>query len=152
VVVVITSMLALMVMYVHTAHIKTIKLIMENYTIGTISKNYPEAVQDLVNLTMVVAKESGIIGAQASADPDILEDLLCKMALDKFLCDGEMHWGEEEVVDCCNQAVAHTLIRDLKNEGLVDSIEDENGEEVVWITEKGREVTNRIIGEHNKED
>jgi predicted transcriptional regulator len=63
-----------------------------------------------------------------------------------------MHWGEEEFVDCCNQAVAHTLIRDLNNEGLVDSIEDENGEEVVWITEKGREVTNRIIGEHNKED
>jgi hypothetical protein len=125
---------------------------MENYTIGTVSKNYPEAVQDLVNLTMMVAKESGIVGAHANADPDILEDLLCKLALDKFLGNGEMHWGEEEFVDCCNQAVAHTMIRDLKNEGLVDSIEDENGDEVVWITEKGREITRRITGDYNKED
>jgi hypothetical protein len=125
---------------------------MEKYTIGTVSKNYPEAVQDLVNLTMMVAKDSGIVGASGNTDPDILEEMLCELALNKFLADGEMHWDEHEFVECCQLAAAHTVIRDLKNEGLIDSIEDENGEEVVWITAKGKEITRRITGDYNKED
>ena len=125
---------------------------MGKYIIGTISKDYPEAVQELVDLTMVVAKESGIIGDTGGSDPDILEGLLCEMALTKFLSDGEMQWDETEFVDCCRLAVAHTMIRDLKHEGLIDSIEDENGDEVVWITDKGKQITQFITGDHNKED
>lgn len=116
-----------------------------NYTIGTISANYPEAVQDLVNMTMRIATESGIIGKGSETDADILEEMLCKLALQKFLNGGDMYWdSEQEFVDACKLATVHSVIRSLQKEGLIDSIENEDGEEVVWVTDKGRALVSTI--------
>jgi hypothetical protein len=113
----------------------------ENYTIGTVAENYPDAVKEFVIETMVGANQLQLL---EDVDPAILEEILCKSALQKFLDDGEMMWSEEEVYDALNLAEVRSLIVELFEEGLVDSIEDENGEEIVWLTEKGKRVVETV--------
>jgi predicted transcriptional regulator len=35
-------------------------------------------------------------------------------------------------------------VEELRKSGMVDSIEDENGEEVVWLTPKGKDITKKL--------
>lgn len=114
---------------------------MITYTIGAVSKDYPDAVQELVNTTMEVAYHYNIM---EDVDPTVLEELLCESALQKFLTDGEMRWDEDEFVDTVGIATAHTHINHLKKLGFVDSIEDEKGDEIIWVTDKGKELVTTI--------
>lgn len=114
---------------------------MENYKVGTVSESYPDSVQELVNMTMDVTIQHDLL---EGIDPAVLEGLLCDIALKKFLGDGEMTWTEKEYIDSLSLAMAHTQINKLKDMGLIDSIENEDGEEVVWITDTGRELISTI--------
>lgn len=111
------------------------------YQIGTISANYPDPVQVLVNTSMHVANGCDLF---EDIDPEVLEKQLCESALDKFLGSGEMYWEDEEFIDNLNLATINTQIKSLKEHGLLDSIEDEKGEEIVWITEKGRALVKEL--------
>lgn len=115
---------------------------MVEYKIGSVSKDYPEAVQELVNLSMEVAYHHDII--DETIDPSILEEMLCDNALKKFLGSGEMLWDGDEFVNLVDLATAHTQVNLLQDLGFIDSIEDENGNEVMWLTEKGVETINTI--------
>jgi hypothetical protein len=112
-----------------------------NYIIGTVAENYPDAVKEFVIETMVGANQLQLL---EDVDPAILEDILCKSALQKFLGDGEIMWSEEEVYDALNLAEVQSQLVELFEEGLVDSIEDENGEEIVWLTEKGKQLVETV--------
>lgn len=111
------------------------------YAIGTVSKDYPDAVQELVNTTMEVAYAYNLID---DLDPAVLEELLCESALQKFIVGGEMRWDEQEFLETVGIATAHSHINRLKELGFVDSIEDETGEEIIWVTDKGKELVSTI--------
>jgi len=113
----------------------------EKYIIGTVAENYPDAVKEFVIETMIGANQLQLL---EDVDPGILEDILCKSALEKFLGDDEMMWSEEEVYDALNLAEVRSQLVELFEEGLVDSIEDENGEEIVWLTEKGKQLVEKV--------
>lgn len=112
---------------------------MSKYTIGSVSENYPEAVQEFVNMTLHTFAEAGLAG---EVDMFIFEEGLCKVALQKFLSGGELDWSEAEFIDTLNLSIAQSHIAYLKERGYIDSIEDVNGEEIVWATEKGKEIIN----------
>lgn len=114
---------------------------MSKYIIGSMSENYPEPVQEFVNQTMHILQAGLLL---EDTDPSILEDLLCKSALHKFLSDGELFWNDNEVFDSLCISETQTHINHLLEMGLLDSIEDERGEEIVWVTEKGKTVLNSI--------
>lgn len=118
---------------------------MMEYKIGSVSKDYPEAVQELVNLSMEVAYHHEIL--DDTIDPALLEEMLCDSALKKFLGSGELLWNEDEFVKLVELATAHSQVNLLQDLGLIDSIEDENGNEVMWLTEKGIEIGNSIIND-----
>jgi len=112
---------------------------MDKYIIGSVSENYPEAVQEFVNATLDVFVVAGLAG---EVDMSIFEEELCKVALQKFLSGGELDWSEAEFIDTLNLSIAQSHIAYLKEKGYIDSIEDANGEEIVWATEKGKEIIN----------
>ena len=109
--------------------------------IGTVYKNYPEAVQDLMETTMTVAVSSGLT---KDIKIEILEKMLSDIALNKFINGTEMIWSESEFYETINLAFAHTQIDNLKELKLIDSIENEHGEEVVWLTDMGKELIGSI--------
>lgn len=109
--------------------------------IGEISQNYPDSVKEFVNTTMFVLNSDGLL---VDTDPTVLEDILCNVALHKFLGSGEMYWDEGELYNHLCLSEIQTQINHLKELGLVDSIEDEHGEEVLWATEKGKDILKQI--------
>lgn len=115
----------------------------DNYQVGVVSKNYPESVQSVVDKVMnIIVSESYHI--RQRVDLNILEEAICKSALDKFIGGSEMSWDWGEFEDMVSYAEVQTHINYLLKEGWLDSIENENGEEVMWITEKGRSVLNEM--------
>ena len=66
------------------------------------------------------------------------QEILGDAALQSWLKDGEVTLKEKELTILLFQVVVKTHVEELKNEGTVDSIEDENGDEVMWLTEKGK--------------
>lgn len=115
--------------------------------IGSVYKDYPEAVQELLKPTMEIAVSSGLTD---NIRIEILEKMLCDIALKKFFGGSEMIWGEEEFSETINLAFAHTQIENLRDLNLIDSIENEEGEEVVWLTDEGKELIESI--KHNVSD
>ena len=106
--------------------------------IGTISQYYPESVRDLVNETIEVAIKSG---ASEGINTQILEEEFCIAGLQKFISGGdEMAWSEDEFIDVISRSNARTRIERLIELGYIDSIEDEDGKEIIFPTKKGIEI------------
>lgn len=113
----------------------------EDYIIGTVAENYPDAVREFVIETMVGANRLQLL---EDVDPAIFEEILCESALRKFLSGNEMMWSEEEVYDALNTAEVRSQLNVLFDQGLLDSIEDENGQEIVWLTDKGKQIVETV--------
>lgn len=109
--------------------------------IGKVAEHYPEEVQKLVIPTMQVIDSANLMDGIRDT---ILEKLFSDIALNKFLSGGEMLWSEEEFESTLRTAFAQTQIENLRDLGLIDSIEDENGEEVVWLTDRGKELAKAL--------
>ncbi len=110
------------------------------YVIGSVSRDYPEAVQEKVNTAMEIL----IYHQLENTDPAVLEGMLSESALTKFLGDGEIVWDPEEFIDLLGLAEAQTHLNVLKGHGFIDSIEDENGKEIVWVTDTGKKLVDAI--------
>jgi hypothetical protein len=108
---------------------------------------YPQPVLDNVNSILETCEESELFSdSEVEVNKSILENLLLESALDKFLHnDGVFVWYEDEMEVIISEAIIYTAINNLRENGLVDSIEDENGEEVFWATEEGK----KLIGKRN---
>ena len=66
------------------------------------------------------------------------QETLGDAALQSWLKDGEVTLEGKELTILLFQVVVKTHVEELKNEGSVDSIENENGDEVMWLTHKGK--------------
>ena len=110
------------------------------YVVGSVSRDYPDAVQEKVNTAMEILMYHQL----ENTDPAVLESMLSESALVKFLGDGEVVWDEEEFLELLGMAEAQTHLNVLKGHGLIDSIEDENGKEIVWVTDMGKKLVDAI--------
>ena len=66
------------------------------------------------------------------------QEILGDAALQSWLKEGEVIIKEKDLTILLFQVVVKTHVEELKNEGTVDSIENENGDEVMWLTQKGK--------------
>lgn len=112
--------------------------------IGTVYKDYPHPVQELVGETMHILDKHNMLD---EVDAPILEKMLSDNALKKFFAGSDMSWGEDEFLELLAIAEIHTHIEYLKEQKFIDSIEDENGEEIIWPTELGKTIINQIIND-----
>lgn len=67
----------------------------------------------------------------------------------KFLDNGlnnedEDYFGEDEFHDILQEIVAEDVLRSLQNKGLINSYEDEQTEELFFLTELGKEEINNL--------
>lgn len=77
---------------------------------------------------------------------EILYGLIADKATENFLQreDQSLHLDEDQFYEVFNDVILHVSLDNLKNKGLINSYEDENGEELYFLTETGKQITEEI--------
>lgn len=78
----------------------------------------------------------------------IFHRLLCETATRNLLEreDGDIMLDSEQFMRCMRESVIRTSLETLRQKGLVDWIENENGDDVVFVTEKGKDMGKSLFG------
>jgi len=70
--------------------------------------------------------------------------------LEKFLKGEDLELVEEEINDIISKTTVDTVISSIKRKGLLNTIDDENGEEILFLTDLGKKVREMLKEEHEK--
>jgi hypothetical protein len=118
--------------------------------------NYPDSVQEFANKAYNALENidffTKIFGFKLSEEQEQkCFDLLCENRLSKFINGEPLEFASnEEANNTINSIVGSITIDLLKEKGVVDSIEDENGKEVFFLTTKGKEYAQKFEYEINQ--
>lgn len=111
---------------------------------------YPQEVEEYLSNWPETIKEI-LIDEGYQPTPEMVNDIIYNIigpkSLERYLNDGNVviqFTDETEGAKFIIEIIAHASILNLKSQGLVDTIEDENGQEIIFITEAGRKVANKI--------
>jgi len=96
---------------------------------------WPDAVNDAAN-NMVEAIQDLLDPEETSEH--LLREQLSKHLLEKFIAGETLLLTEEEFERAYAIASVHTTLQRLTEGGFVQSVEDEDGEPVYWLTEQGK--------------
>jgi hypothetical protein len=98
---------------------------------------YPEVVSLRSSFLTEIFKEQLI---QDEINPQDFFEEISKIFIEKFINgDSDFDFTVEEFFTAHSKALLRTAIRDLRSEGIIDSIENIEGEEVIFLTESGKE-------------
>lgn len=106
--------------------------------------NYPNTVQEWLDQLYGKLKKDGFFEDQElgiDSEKNVyhhFQEILGDAALQSWLKEGEVTLEGKELTILLFQVVVKSHVEELKNEGTVDTIEDENGDEVMWITKQGK--------------
>jgi hypothetical protein len=99
---------------------------------------YPEAVENTLDVLIDSVAE---IEFKAPMDSNVLRDVIGAALFEHWLAGSdEITFGVDGMLKLLNRASAITLMQQMEEEGLIDSIEDETGEEIVFLTQKGKQT------------
>lgn len=113
-----------------------------------VKTGFPETVQDALSKFTQAVTEEGFFDNPSDIPPKFKEHaktLLWNLAgeslLSKFV-NGEENYlfTEDEVNKILVTTIIQTNLDSLMSENLIDGIENEDGEMVYWMTEKGKEI------------
>ena len=74
----------------------------------------------------------------------ILHDFLTEKFINGQICDGAVELDEEEFTKLLSSMRAACILASLKKKGFAESYEDENTEEVFFLTKKGKEYGEKL--------
>jgi len=67
-----------------------------------------------------------------------------KFLLPKFINGEELLLIEKEIIELYGMCTANLTISSLKEKGLVDTIENQNGEEIIFLTKEGKKIAEKL--------
>lgn len=70
----------------------------------------------------------------------IIEEYVKNPSLD----DTDFFWTEEDFENILQKIITGSILYKLKNDGILNSYEDDNTEETFFLTEKGKELTEKL--------
>ena len=106
-------------------------------------EHYPGLVREYASRVAEALSEDNFF-VEEEIDPRIFFVQLCERCMGYFL-DGEgLPITDTDMVDVIRLSSAQTILESLKGRGLLDSIEDENGEERFFLTSEGKQVAEGI--------
>ena len=85
-------------------------------------------------------------------DLQIFFEEICLLFIEDFIEGGDFTFTIESIAEAKTKAMVKTAIQDLKEEGLIDSVEDGSGEEIIFLTKEGQDYYNKNNEQHSKED
>jgi hypothetical protein len=109
--------------------------------------NYPQPVTDYINDLSRDLERVGFF-SDYDMEPELGSKCFRKFAtevsMEQWLADGDPGITEAQFTTVLRETVADYQLTRLVNLGLVDTVIDENGEEVYFLTQGGKEVANQI--------
>jgi len=97
---------------------------------------YPDSVRERACEIFNGLKDSGYT---IDMDVELFFENLCKFFLEKWLAGDEvMEITEDECDEIFICSGIDSGLQELIDRGLLDTIEDEDGNEILWATEKGK--------------
>lgn len=116
------------------------------------SEQIIECIQDTADVTGLNFFE------EEFADPvigcEMFKQLLCETATRNFLEreDGEFRLDKEQLTRCMQESIVRASLESLRQKGLVDWIENENGDEVIFLTEKARVLRDSLVNTYDNDE
>lgn len=103
---------------------------------------YPEEVQQWASSLSSILSEEGFF-EDYEVSPvhgiPILERRLCEAILPNWLNEGDMNISEKSLEEVMSCSITEALLYGMREKGLIDSIENETGEELFFLTNHGKE-------------
>ena len=99
---------------------------------------YPQSVNEFVAKVVDSLEESGFL-KQENIDRESAIEAFGEIIFEKWMRGDELIMTEEEATKGMQMSVVISAMKNLMNEKLVDTIEDENGEPVYFLTKEGRD-------------
>lgn len=110
---------------------------------------YPQVVENRVNEVVESLNESGFL-TENDVDEESAREVFGKIIFDRWKQGEELVMTEEEATNGLKDAIVTATFKSLMNKGLLDSIKDETGEDMFFLTDRGKEITeNRFGGSKN---
>lgn len=95
-----------------------------------------------------ILEEMGFFDEYEIDNKDFAMEYLCEALTQKFILDGlddeEPLFNEKELDKCIGEIVAGSYLNEMKKNGILDSIEDENKEEIFFLTKRGKRLANEM--------
>ena len=114
--------------------------------------NYPESVEERIQTCMEVLEDAykhTFNEYNFERHKDYLQEVIGNIFFQEWLkgTDDEAIFDEEYVHKLIVMADVNAELEDMEKNGYIDSIEDEDGNEVVFLTEKGKLMANQLVGD-----
>lgn len=100
---------------------------------------YPVSVTEFLDKIIESLTESGFM-VETGATEDDVRTVFGPIAFQKWKDGNEIILTEEEATTGLRHCIAEATVQSLKRKGYIDSIEDENGIERVFLTEEGKRI------------
>jgi hypothetical protein len=113
-------------------------------------RKYQPMVLDHASIIIGMLKETNFFVDYELESEEFAMDYLCEKLTEKFI-QGELNgqfdieiFSEDEMEKFLREIVAGSILMELQEKGIVDSIEDENNEERFFLTDLGKNLANDI--------
>lgn len=101
--------------------------------------NYPNPVLQKTN-QMINSLSELLEESDALVGKEELEESFSKRLLKRFLTGTDLELSDAEIEESVEEASMTTAYNGLVRKGMMDCIEDENGEAVYFLTDKGKKL------------
>lgn len=114
--------------------------------------NYPDKVNEYLEKWLPTIKEmfeEDELFVSDEITKKAIEKVIGPLALKRFLQDGEvvLQISEEEGTRLLRNLIAEAAILSLSSKGLVDTMENEHGEEIIFLTKDGKELAEKMTND-----
>ena len=111
---------------------------------------YPQPVEEIAERIYECIKEDLLPITSKSAEwcKNISIEEISKFMMPKFLNGDELLLAEKEVSQLFSMCITSLTVNSLKEKGYIDSILDENGEEIIFLTSTGKKVAEDMLGKN----
>ena len=99
---------------------------------------YPQSVNEFVARVVDSIEESGFL-KEENIDKESATEAFGEIIFDKWKRGDELIMTEEEAIKGMQMSVVISGMKELMRKNLVDTIEDENGEPIYFLTKEGRD-------------
>jgi hypothetical protein len=114
------------------------------------SKIYQPFILERVEEIMIALEESKFFEEHELEDRNFAKNHLSDILTEKFISgvidsQTEDIFDEDEFGNILKQIIAGTVLNELKMKGYINSYEDENTEEIFFLTNKGKNYLNEYL-------
>jgi len=114
--------------------------------------NYPQAVEEYLTKWLPEIKKTFNDSDFGTYDDDVIQlainGVIGPLSFNRFISSGDVEISvkdEKEINILLNKICSNTIIYSLHKKGIIDMIEDEKGDQVIFLTAHGKEIAEYIL-------